>query len=177
MKRIKCARILLSICVLTTTWQRPASLLQHFGNDYPCPTPHTKKNPSLWKTTGIWCLLWCFSNGRAMPRAGDQNPNVKGEKEEQKRTSSCSAASWAQWARSAHSLQTAEGGKPKARRRIRPTDPAHLPAKSVYFHQTWDFWKNSPTAGLRTHTADVCCHQNPCAVCLKRTPHILNCFL
>lgn len=50
-----------------------------------------QKTPSLRKTTGIWCLLWRFSNDRAMPRAGDQNPNVKGEKDEQRCTSFRSA--------------------------------------------------------------------------------------
>lgn len=83
-------------------------------------------NPSLWRTTGIWCLLWCFSNGRAMLRAGDQNPNRRGRTgwaEMRQLLLCCKLSSAGTRPRSACSLQTAYGGEPEAQTRIRPTGP------------------------------------------------------
>ena len=80
-----------------------------------------RTNSSSWKTIGIWCLLWCFSNGRAMLRAGDQNPNCRGRNgwaEMHQRLLCCKLSSVGTHPRSARSLQTAYGGKPEAHRNL-----------------------------------------------------------
>lgn len=89
-------------------------------------------NPSLWKTIGIWCLLWCFSNGRALLRARDQNPNGRGGNgwaETYQRRLCHKRSSGATHPRGTRSRRRASGGKPEAHRRIRPTGPCAPPCK------------------------------------------------
>lgn len=83
-------------------------------------------NPSLWKTIGIWRLLWCFSTAGHCWALQTKTLNAAGERGEQRRSSSCFFAGWAggdTHPQSARSLQTAFGEKPEAQRRIRPTGP------------------------------------------------------
>lgn len=180
MKGIKRARILSSICILNTIWQRPASLLQYFDHNYLYPIPHIEQTHLYDRQLGFGACSDASAMAGQCWELETKTLTAEGDPAEQRCISFCFAASWAQWARAQEALAPfrqlmEESLKPRGG--SGPQDPAHLPAKPVSFDHTWDIRKISLTAGLRMHMADVCCHQHPFTVDLKRTPHTLNCFL